>query len=183
MTVAGEFLLAVRDIASLQEKLSAVGEGVFHRVVVEVLVDLVAAEMPAARGLGGNRERVLHPAAFIDVVDQEIAVTAAAGPKEGMEAFDLPKQLIGAGWPWIAVTSGLRTSPAIGPQQRYVADFAVANVIEQLTRATQCRHIRPTPTFRPMRSDRSASANILRVLGPSTVTGFSMNTLSRFSMA
>ena len=43
--------------------------------------------------------------------------------------------------------------------------------------------IRPTPTLRFFLTDSSASASILRVVGPSTVTGFSMKTLRPFSMA
>ena len=50
-------------------------------------------------------------------------------------------------------------------------------------RALQWRHIRPTPTLRFFLADCSARASILRVLGPSTVVGFSMKTLRPFSMA
>jgi hypothetical protein len=50
-------------------------------------------------------------------------------------------------------------------------------------RASQWRHIRPTPTFMFFLTDSSPSFSIRRVLGPSTVTGFSMKTLIPFSMA
>ena len=50
-------------------------------------------------------------------------------------------------------------------------------------RASQWRHIRPTPTLRFFCAERSASASIFRVLGPSTVVGFSMKTLMPLSMA
>ncbi len=50
-------------------------------------------------------------------------------------------------------------------------------------RASQCRHIRPTPTLRFFAAACSPRASILRVLGPSTVTGFSMNEFSPRSIA
>ena len=49
-----------------------------------------------------------------------------------------------------------------------------------LRRAWQWRHISPTPTLRFFLADSSARASIFRVLGPSTVTGFSMKTLTPF---
>ena len=50
-------------------------------------------------------------------------------------------------------------------------------------RASQWRHIRPTPTLRFFFFASSLRANIRRVEGPSGVSGFSMKTLTPFSMA
>ena len=94
--VAGEFLVAAVDVAAFEEQLGAVGEGVLDRVGVEVLVDAVAAVVPAAGALGLDRPGVLHPAAFVDVVDQEVAEAAAAGPEEAVELLDLVQQLADA---------------------------------------------------------------------------------------
>ncbi len=49
--------------------------------------------------------------------------------------------------------------------------------------ARQCRTINPTPTFRFFFFASSFSASIRFVVGPSTVTGFSMNVCRPLSMA
>ena len=87
MGVAGELLVAAVDVPAFEEQLGAVAEGVLDRVGVEVLVDVVAAVVPAAGALGLDRPGVLHPAAFVDVVDQEVAEAAAAGPEEPVELW------------------------------------------------------------------------------------------------
>ena len=46
--VAGELVVAAVDAAAVEEQLGAVGERVFDRVVVEVLIDGVAAVVAAA---------------------------------------------------------------------------------------------------------------------------------------
>ncbi len=48
MGVAGELLLAAGHVPAFQVQLGAVGEGVLDRVGVEVLIDVVAAVVPAA---------------------------------------------------------------------------------------------------------------------------------------
>ena len=98
--VAGEFLLAAVDVPAFEEHLGAVGERVFDRVRVEVLIDIVAAIGAAAGALGRDGPGVLHPAAFVDVVDQEVAVAAAAGPEEPVEPLDLVQQLADARRAW-----------------------------------------------------------------------------------
>ena len=50
-------------------------------------------------------------------------------------------------------------------------------------RALQWRTISPTPTLRFFFAASSPKASIRRVVGPSTVIGFSMNTFTPFSMA
>src|SRR5439155_18405643 len=54
--------LATHDAAPVHDELAAVGEGVFHGVVVEVLVHVITAIMAAAQRLGLDRRRVLLPA-------------------------------------------------------------------------------------------------------------------------
>ena len=72
--------VAAVDRAAVEKQLRAVGKRVLDRVVVEVLIDVVAAVMPAAGGLRLHRPGVLHPAALVDVVNQKIAERAAAEP-------------------------------------------------------------------------------------------------------
>ena len=91
--VAGELVVAAGHGAAFRNSLRAVGEGVLDRVGVEVLIDVVAAVVPAAAGLGLDRPGVLHPAALVDVVDEEVAEAAAAGPQEAVEPLDLVQQL------------------------------------------------------------------------------------------
>ena len=74
---AGESLIAAGDGAAVDQQLGAVGVGVLDRVRVEVLVDVIATVVASTGGLGLDGEGVLHPAAFVDVVDQEIADGAA----------------------------------------------------------------------------------------------------------
>src|SRR5262249_59272300 len=87
--VAGEFLVAPGDVAALEQQLRAVGERVLDRVGVEVLIDVLAAIIAAARPRRTHGKRVLHPGALVNVVNQEVAERPAAGPQERMEALDL----------------------------------------------------------------------------------------------
>ena len=50
--------------AAVEEELRAVVERVLDRIVVEILIDVVAAEVAAAEGLGLDRPGVFHPAAL-----------------------------------------------------------------------------------------------------------------------
>ena len=70
----------------------AVLEGVFHGVVVEVLVDEVTAIGASADGLSFNRPLVFHPAHLINVVNEEVAESTARSPQEAVEMLDLPLQ-------------------------------------------------------------------------------------------
>ncbi len=94
--VAGEFLVAAVDVPPLQEHLAAVGKRVLDRVGVEVLVDIIGAIAAGAGALCRNRPAILHPAALVDIVDQEVAEAAAAGPEEPVEPLDLVQQLADA---------------------------------------------------------------------------------------
>ena len=115
--VAGELLVAAGDVPAFEEQLGAVGEGVLDRVGVEVLVDVVAAVVPAAGALGLDRPGVLHPAALVDVVDQEVAVAAAAGPEEAVELADLVQQLADVVGLGRGERRADRAGLAVGPQQ------------------------------------------------------------------
>ena len=82
-------------------------------VGVEVLVDVVAAVVAAAGGLGLDRPGVLHPAALVDVVDEEVAERAAAGPQEAVEPLDLVQQLAD-----VVRASGSANAEPVGPGMR-----------------------------------------------------------------
>jgi hypothetical protein len=77
----------------------------------------------------------------------------------------------------------------VGPARRYARKSVMSPIAPSRIRchisprASQCRHIRPTPTFMFLATDFSPSSNIFRLVGPSTVTGFSMNTFTPFSTA
>ena len=79
-----------------KRELRAVGKGVLDGVIVEVLIDRVAAIVAAAQAHRLNRPGVLHPAALVDAVDVEVAEAAAAGPEEAVEPLDLVEQLADA---------------------------------------------------------------------------------------
>src|SRR6186997_3203110 len=119
---------ATDDTASVHNKLRAVGERVFCRIRIEILVHVgdafgTLAVMAATQRLGFDRPGVLHPAEVIDMVDVKVAVASAARPKEAVEVLNLPKQFAHAGglrhrrerpdWPMHPVTA----------QENEVADF------------------------------------------------------------
>ena len=79
-----------------EEQLGAVRVGVLDGVLIEVLVDGVAAEMASAGRVSLDRPGALHPGAFIDLMDVEIAEAAAAGPQETDRPLDLVEQLADA---------------------------------------------------------------------------------------
>ncbi len=118
--------------AAVEPQLGSVVKGVFDAVAVEVLVDVVAPVVAAAHGLGLHRPGVLHPAAFVDVVNVEVAVAAAAGPQEAVEVFDLPHQLVLVGGLGLGEGRAHGRVHAIGTQHDHVADLAVLNAVEQL---------------------------------------------------
>src|SRR5690606_33480626 len=68
----------------LEEKPGAVGKRILHGVHIEVLIDAVSPIMASPARLGADRPRILHPAAFVDVVDVEIAEAAATRPQKAV---------------------------------------------------------------------------------------------------
>ena len=116
---------------AIHDELGAVGEGVFNRVVVEVLVHVIAAIMAAAQRLGLDRPGVLHPAEMIDVVDVKVAVAPAAGPEEAVEVLNLPEQFTRFARPFFRERRSDRSVHSIAAQQYEVADFAVLDALMQ----------------------------------------------------
>src|SRR5262249_60613153 len=110
---------------SFEEQLAAIGEAVLDRVGVEVLVDAVAPIAPRPGALGRAGPGVFHPATLVDVVDQEVAEAAAAGPEEPVELPDLVQELADAVGLGRGEGRADRTGLAVGAQQDEVADLAV----------------------------------------------------------
>ena len=129
-------------------------------------------------------QRVLEPAQFIDAVDVEIAVAASAGPEEAVEPLDLIEDFA----EFLPVSVPRQTSRLARGGGRS-ACMMMSPISPCLTRSTRLpaghavRHMSPTPTLRFFFVASSASFNILLVVGPSTVTGFSMKTLMPLAMA
>ena len=69
----------------------AVGEGVFHGIVVEQLIGL-GADLAPALPLGRDGPGVLDPAADVEVVDQPVQHEAAVEPGEIAVVADLVGQ-------------------------------------------------------------------------------------------
>ena len=92
--------------------------------MIEILIDVLAAVGAAARRRRLHRPGVLHPAALVDVVNQEVAVAAAAGPQERVEALHLVEQLADAGRLGGRGFHGGAARHAIGPEQNQVAELA-----------------------------------------------------------
>src|SRR5690606_8203494 len=132
MGIAGELVVAARHAAAIHEQLRAVGKRVFDRVVVEVLIDRIAAEVAAAAGLRANRPGIFHPATLVDVVNVEVAIRAAAGPQKAVETLYLVHQLADV----VGLRSGREgrhwTVHAIGAQGDEVAHLAVLDALAKL---------------------------------------------------
>jgi len=88
--------------------------------------------VPAAGALGLHRPVALHPAALVDVVDEEVAVAAAAGPQEAVELADLVLQLAHLLRPRPDLGAGLGPLLPVGLQQHDVADGAPLELLQQL---------------------------------------------------
>lgn len=92
MGMAGEFALAAWHVATVEVELGLVGEGVLDGVVVEVLVDIFPAVVASTLALCLDWPCVLHPAAFVNIMDEEVAVGAARQPEKAVEATYLVEQ-------------------------------------------------------------------------------------------
>ena len=166
-------------------ELGAVGEDVFDRVGVEVLVHVGCAVgtwsvMASAQGLGLDRPGVLHPAEVVDVVDVEVAEAAAAGPEEAVEALDLPEQFAGLAGPLGGEGRAERPVHAVAAHQDDVADLAVLNALVQFLQRPAVAGHQAHADLQVLARGLLASLSIRRLVGPSTVTGFSMNTFRPF---
>ena len=70
--------MATGHIPTVEIHLSFVREGVFDRVIVEILVDFIPAVVPPSLCLGFDWPGIFHPTAFVDIVDEKVAERAAA---------------------------------------------------------------------------------------------------------
>ncbi len=93
--VSGEIGIAARYGAAVHEQLRSIGECVFDRIGIEVLIDHVTAIVTTTAGDGFHRPVILHPAAFIDVVDQEVTDRTATEPQKSVELLNLIVQRLG----------------------------------------------------------------------------------------
>ena len=94
MCVTGEFLVTPVHVTPVQIELGTVIKRIFYRIGIEILVDIVVAVMTSTGCDGVDWPCILHPAAFVDVVDEIVAERAAAGPEETVEAPDLVQQFV-----------------------------------------------------------------------------------------
>ena len=133
MRVTGEFLITARNCATVDEQLCAVVKRVLHRIRVEILIDAVTAIVTSAAGFATYGPRILHPAGFINVVNQEVADRSAAQPEKSVKTADLVQQLAHTFRLWSCRRSAGWASHAIGTHHGDVADFAVLNAVEQFT--------------------------------------------------
>ena len=138
VSVTGKFSGSTNHSPAFEEQLRTIGERVFDTVDVEVLVNVFTAVMASSITLGFNWPDVLvfgvlHPAAFINVVDQEIAIATAAGPQECVEVADLVFQLILIGWLRPHKSRSCRARDSIGSQGDDFAQIAVLDPFGEFT--------------------------------------------------
>src|SRR5437867_535622 len=89
--------------------------------------------MPAARPFCLDWPGILHPTAFVDVVDKEVAICAPAEPKEAMEVVNLILKLVHV---FRLLRDGHISgmpSHSISPQHCQIADRSVLDPLEHLT--------------------------------------------------
>src|SRR5207247_8701916 len=85
-------VFAAIDAAPIHDELASIGEGVFDRIGIEILIHIrlaVAAQlvMATAQRLGLDRPGVLHPTKMINMMDVKIAVAPAARPQKTVETL------------------------------------------------------------------------------------------------
>ena len=77
----------------MQIQFGSIGERVLDRVATKVLIDVIPPVMASTGALCLDGPGILHPAAFVDVVDEIVTERAATRPDETVEAADLVEQL------------------------------------------------------------------------------------------
>src|SRR5438046_518675 len=87
--------------------------------------------MFSAEGLGFDGPGVFHPAKVINMMDVEVAETAAAGPEKTMEALNLPEQFRWRPRPLGGERGTERSVHAIPAHQHDVTNLAVLNAFVQ----------------------------------------------------
>lgn len=129
--VTGKFIMAAGNISAFEYKLTAIRESVFRGIMIEVLVDIIFPVEPTAGPLGFYRPGIFHPAAFIDVMDQEIAEAATASPEESMEPANLILKFANVIGFWSCKGSADRSSHAVGAKQSEIANLAIFDAIDK----------------------------------------------------
>ncbi len=130
--VAGELAMATVDTPAIKKQFRAVGEGVFDRVIIKVLVHRVATIMATSDRLGFDRPGTLHPAAFVYVMYVKVAEAATTCPEEAVKPLDLIVQF--ADTFRFGVGGKIANGPMhpICPHGDDVTDLAVFNPIVEL---------------------------------------------------
>src|SRR5262249_1197735 len=96
VSVAGVNVITAIHAATIHRHFPAVGECVFDRIGIEILVDVgfavgIVAIVASTQRLRFNGPRVLHPAEVVDMMNVKVAEASTAGPKETVEVPNLPK--------------------------------------------------------------------------------------------
>src|SRR5262245_47380371 len=60
MRIAGEFSVSTGDAPPIEIQLRSVGKGVFDRIAVKILIDIVSAVVPTTRCLGFHWPGIFH---------------------------------------------------------------------------------------------------------------------------
>ena len=140
--------------------------------------------MAAAQRLGLDRPLVFHPSEMIDDVDIEVVEAAAAGPDEAVEALHLVEQVGDPGG--LGKRGEVSAGPVhpVTPLEDDLADLAVMDALGQfLERPAVTRH-QSHPDLEVLGGGvLRRGLNMRLLVGPSTVTGFSMKTFRPFWMA
>ena len=133
VSIAGKVLITARHRPAVHEQLRAVLKGVLHRIRVKILVHAVATIVPTTGCNALHRPRILHPAALINVVNQEVTDRTTAEPQKCMKFADLPQQLTDALRLRTRRRGTRRTSLTVSPQGRHFTNLTVLNSVMQLT--------------------------------------------------
>src|SRR5207249_6394168 len=88
--------------------------------------------MSPAQRLRLYRPGVLHPAKVIDMVNVEVAVAAAAGPKKTVKSLNLPQQLARLAGPFGGEGGSHRAVHSIAAHQDNIANFSILNPLMEL---------------------------------------------------
>src|SRR6056300_1009002 len=91
--MASKFLVALVHATALKVELGIVWAGVFNRVTVQILIDLITTIVSATQAHSFHRPHPFHPATFVDIVNIKITVYPTTKPEKAMKVFDLIKQI------------------------------------------------------------------------------------------
>src|SRR5687767_8334048 len=88
--------------------------------------------MATAEALRFDGPGVFHPAEMVDVVDVEVAVATAAGPKEAVEAADLPHEFAAFTIPFGGEGGTDRAVHAVTAHEHDIAEGAILDEFVEL---------------------------------------------------